>query len=49
MKNMYKKFKNSEESHKYMESIVNKITRDLPINLKKELNLFNKKTKEPHF
>ena len=37
-------FKDSEELHKYMEPILNKVIRDLGINLKEELKIFNEKT-----
>ncbi len=40
------KFKDSEELHKYMEPLLNKIISELNINLKQELNQFNKKTME---
>lgn len=36
------KFKDSKEMHIYMEPILNKIIRDLQINLEKELKEFNK-------
>jgi len=40
------KFKSSEELHKYMEPILNKIILDLDLDLKKELEIINKKTME---
>jgi hypothetical protein len=42
--NIIKKFKNPRELHKYMEPILNKVILELPINLSKELDIFNKKT-----
>jgi len=39
-----KKFNNSYELHKYMEPILNKVIRDLPLDLEKELEILNKKT-----
>jgi hypothetical protein len=39
-----KKFKNSEQVHKYMEPLVNKIVRELNLNLENELEIINKKT-----
>ncbi len=36
-----KKFKNRRELHLYMEPILNKIISEIPINLRRELNLFN--------
>lgn len=40
------KFENPEELHKYMEPILNKVILELDINLKKELEIMNKKTME---
>lgn len=37
------RFKNPKECHVFMEPILNKIISELPINLSKELNLFNKR------
>jgi len=37
-------FKNSEDLHKYMEPILNKIISKLPLDLSEELRLFNEKT-----
>ena len=39
--NLSKKFKSTKELHKYMEPILNKIIKNLKINLNKELNEFN--------
>ena len=39
-----RKFKNSYDLHKYMEPILNKVIRALPLELKKELDTLNKKT-----
>ena len=41
-----KKFKDRKNLHIYMEPILNKIIKELPINLTKELNLFNEKIKK---
>ena len=38
------KFKDSEELHKYMEPLLNKIINELKLNMKEELKIFNKKT-----
>ncbi len=44
--NIKKKFKDSTELHIYMEPILNKIILDIPIGLKKELDLFNKNMRQ---
>jgi len=41
-----RKFRGSFELHKYMEPILNKIIRDLPLDLDKELEILNEKTME---
>ena len=41
-----KKFKNPKELHIYMEPLLNKVIFDMPIDLKDELNLFNKRIRK---
>ena len=46
--NIIKKFKGPRELHMYMEPILNKIIKDLPLDLKENLKKLNEKIREKY-